>query len=479
MDPADLRAGAGSMSLSNPNRSSRLPSRGGHRPGAATASELLDRGGVCGTAASRASCPTTMPISPPAASGVGHLTSRPPSALWALSAEATGLDPLGWEPVRGPSRRRVGPTVSTEPARSKRCDGEHLPAGIRTWVTLRHTILKGRPTHRHSQEPQCVESSRGPPACPDRRPPGDRADRRGLSCHDVHLRVRTRTYRGVEGRTTCPWATGMSASSRSVRQSRPVNRATSSSGSLIISDNTCESQAGFQVEVRARVVRARVGIRRNAPGSVCQWRLVATPGTLPDLLPRCSPPPTCSAPDGSPPMPPPADWQDHRDGRRRHSSVPMAVGRQRAWGKRIIAMSRRRPLRQNFRALASARPTSLRRGEAGVARIKEARFCLGARSVVEAVGTQSPSQALSAARGGLSSAMSGSTRVQITGIPTTGSPASPLGGPAPVRHTCHLIRRIWTADQPRRGLRPPRCRSRMPPRATGPWTTSGDRVMLT
>ena len=78
-------------------------------------------------------------------------------------------------------------------------------------------------------------------------------------------------------------------------------------GSFVASDNTCEiCQAGYQSRCIHNVMMGSEGTQAQlARIPLADGTLVATPGTPDaDLSRRCSPPPTCWAPDGSPPWPP-------------------------------------------------------------------------------------------------------------------------------------------------------------------------------
>jgi threonine dehydrogenase-like Zn-dependent dehydrogenase len=113
---------------------------------------------------------------------------------------------------------------------------------------------------------------------------------------------------------------------------------------------------------------------------------------------------------------------------------------------RIVAMSRHEP-RQRLATDFGATDIVAERGDAGVAAIKELTDGLGARSAVEAVGTQeSMNQALHATRpGGHVGFVGVAHGVALDGMDLFWSLAHVHGGPAPVRRFLpELLDLIWT-----------------------------------
>jgi threonine dehydrogenase-like Zn-dependent dehydrogenase len=159
--------------------------------------------------------------------------------------------------------------------------------------------------------------------------------------------------------------------------------------------------------------------------------------------------------------------------------------------QRIIAMFRH-PERQKSARFYGASDTVTERGDDGVAKIKELTDGLGARSVIEAVGTQEPTmQAIGATRpGGHLGFVGVKYDVSIPGIDLFFSGIHVHGGPAPVRRFLpDLIQLIWDRtidpgkvfdltlplDQAPEGSRP--CTNAAPPRCCSPseHTTTRER----
>lgn len=124
--------------------------------------------------------------------------------------------------------------------------------------------------------------------------------------------------------------------------------------------------------------------------------------------------------------------------------------------ERVIVMSRHAP-RQKLAREFGATDIVTERGDEGVARIKDLTDGLGAHSVVEAVGSQEAMmQAMRSTRPGGYVGFAGvSHGVQLPGQELFYAEVHLHGGPAPVRRFLpELIDLVWTADQPRQGLRP-------------------------
>ena len=133
-------------------------------------------------------------------------------------------------------------------------------------------------------------------------------------------------------------------------------------------------------------------------------------------------------------------------------------------------MSRHEP-RQKLAREFGATDIVTERGDEGVARIKDLTGGLGAHSVIEAVGTQeSMMQAIRSTRpGGHVGYVGVAHGVELPGEELFYAQVHLHGGPAPVRRFLpELIEPdLEPRDRPWQGLRPRRCRSIRPPRATG------------
>ena len=119
-------------------------------------------------------------------------------------------------------------------------------------------------------------------------------------------------------------------------------------GSFVISDNTCEiCQAGYQAKcVHAEFVHAGIGTQaEKARIPLADGTLVATPGSPTTTSSRrCWPPPTCSAPAGSPPTPPrPAPARPSRSSVTARSACLAILAAKQLGAERIIAMSAATP----------------------------------------------------------------------------------------------------------------------------------------
>ena len=221
-------------------------------------------------------------------------------------------------------------------------------------------------------------------------------------------------------------------------------------GSFVISDNTCEiCRSGFQSKcVHAEFVSQTVGTQaERARIPFADGTLVATPGQPdPELIPSL-----LAASDvlGT-------GWfaavaAEAGPGKTVAVVGDGAVGlmailaAKELGAERIIAMSRHAD-RQALARFYGATDVVEKRGEQGVAKVKELTGGLGAHSVVEAVGTQeSFMQAIGATRGGGHLGYVGVNHdVKVPGIQLFFAGIHTLGGPAPVRRFLpDLIQLIW------------------------------------
>ena len=221
-------------------------------------------------------------------------------------------------------------------------------------------------------------------------------------------------------------------------------------GSFVISDNTCEiCQAGYQSRcVHAEFVHGTIGTQsERARIPYADGTLVATPG-MPDadLIPSL-----LAASDvlGT-------GWfaavaAESRTGKTATVVGDGAVGllgvlaARQLGAERIIAMSRHEPRQQLAREFG-ATDIVTERGDDGVAVIKKLTGGYGARSVIEAVGTQeSMIQAIRATRpGGHVGYVGVAHDVMLPGDELFFSGVHLHGGPAPVRRFLpELIDLIW------------------------------------
>jgi threonine dehydrogenase-like Zn-dependent dehydrogenase len=218
-------------------------------------------------------------------------------------------------------------------------------------------------------------------------------------------------------------------------------------GSFVASDNTCEvCQAGYQSGCIHRVfmkgTQSELARIPHADGT-----LVPTPGVpeadlLPSLLAASDVLGTGWYAAVAAEAGPGKTIAVVGDGAVGLSAILAA---KQLGAERIIAMSRH-PERQDLARFYGATHIVERRGDDGVARIKELTNGLGAHSVIEAVGTQeSMMQAINATRpGGHVGFVGVSHGVTIDGGELFFSEVHLLGGPAPVRRFLpELIQLIW------------------------------------
>jgi threonine dehydrogenase-like Zn-dependent dehydrogenase len=209
-------------------------------------------------------------------------------------------------------------------------------------------------------------------------------------------------------------------------------------GSFWASDNTCEiCQAGYQSSCVHRVLMGTIGTQAElARIPLADGTLVATPEVPPDALV----PSLLAASDvlGT-------GWfgavaADVQPGKTVAVVGDGAVGllavlaARQLGAERIIAMSRHEP-RQKLALEFGATDIVIKRGDDGVATIKELTGGLGAHSVIEAVGTQeSMLQAIRSARpGGHVGFVGVAHGVELPGEELFSSAVHLHGGPAPVR----------------------------------------------
>jgi threonine dehydrogenase-like Zn-dependent dehydrogenase len=221
-------------------------------------------------------------------------------------------------------------------------------------------------------------------------------------------------------------------------------------GSFVISDNTCEiCQAGYQSRcMHGSFVSQAIGTQsEKARIPLADGTLVATPGQPdPELIPSL-----LAASDvlGT-------GWfaavaAEAGPGKTVAVVGDGAVGlmailaAKQLGAERIIAMSRH-PERQELARFYGATDIVEKRGDEGVAKIKELTNGLGAHSVIEAVGTQeSMMQAIRSTRpGGHVGYVGVSHNVELPGDELFFSAVHLHGGPAPVRRFLpELIQLIW------------------------------------
>ncbi|KUH96564.1 IMP dehydrogenase [Mycobacterium sp. IS-1556] len=222
-------------------------------------------------------------------------------------------------------------------------------------------------------------------------------------------------------------------------------------GSFVISDNTCEiCQAGYQSRcVHAEFVSATIGTQADkARIPFADGTLVATPGQpdaelIPSLLAASDVLGTGWFAAVAAEAGPGKTVAVVGDGA---VGLMGVLAAKQLGAQRIIAMSRHAH-RQDLAREFGATDIVAKRGEEGVAKIKELTSGLGAHSVIEAVGTQeSFLQAIGATRPG--------GHIGFVGVAHEGVsiPADELffaevhlhGGPAPVRRFLpELIQLIW------------------------------------
>jgi threonine dehydrogenase-like Zn-dependent dehydrogenase len=221
-------------------------------------------------------------------------------------------------------------------------------------------------------------------------------------------------------------------------------------GSFVISDNTCEiCQAGYQSRcVHGVFVAQAIGTQsEKARIPLADGTLVPTPGQPdPALIPSLL---TASDVLGT-------GWfaavaAEAGPGKTVAVVGDGAVGlmgilaAKQLGAQRIIAMSRH-PERQALARFYGATDIVEKRGDEGVAKIKELTNGLGAHSVIEAVGTQeSTMQAIRSTRpGGYMGFVGVNYDVTIPGIDLFFTDIHLHGGPAPVRRFLpDLIQLIW------------------------------------
>jgi threonine dehydrogenase-like Zn-dependent dehydrogenase len=221
-------------------------------------------------------------------------------------------------------------------------------------------------------------------------------------------------------------------------------------GSFVISDNTCEiCRSGFQSKcVHAQFVDGTIGTQaERARIPHADGTLVATPGQpSEDLIPSL-----LAASDvlGT-------GWFGAVAAEAGPGKTVAVVGdgavglmavlaAKELGAERIIIYSRHRD-RQELARFYGATDIIERRGDEGVAELKELTGGLGAHSVIEAVGTQeSFMQAIGSTRpGGHLSYVGVPGEVQIPVMPLFFAEIHTLGGPAPVRRFLpDLIQLIW------------------------------------
>jgi threonine dehydrogenase-like Zn-dependent dehydrogenase len=221
-------------------------------------------------------------------------------------------------------------------------------------------------------------------------------------------------------------------------------------GSFVISDNTCEMcQAGFQSKcVHAQFVDGTIGTQaERARIPFADGTLVATPGhPSEDLIPSL-----LAASDvlGT-------GWFGAVAAEAGPGKTVAVVGdgavglmavlaAKELGAERIVIFSRHQD-RQELARIYGATDIIEKRGDEGVAKLKELTGGLGAHCVVEAVGTQeSFMQAIGSTRpGGHLSYVGVPGEVKIPAMPLFFAEIHTLGGPAPVRRFLpDLIQLIW------------------------------------
>ncbi len=234
-------------------------------------------------------------------------------------------------------------------------------------------------------------------------------------------------------------------------------------GSFFASDNTCEiCQAGYQSSCIRREPMGTIGTQAEmARVPLADGTLVATP----DLPPAELIPSFLAASDvlgtgwfgavaaEAGPGKTVAVVGDGAVGllavlAAKHLGAERIIAMRHLGAERIIAMSRHAP-RQQLALEFGATDIVEKRGDAGVARIKELTSGLGAHSVIEAVGTQeSMMQAIRSTRpGGHVGYVGVPHDVELSGEELFFSHVHLHGGPAPVRRFLpQLVDLIWNRE---------------------------------